>query len=143
MAFTKKYSRLVESVIKDRGEAYFRQRRVNVVKGSARSLTATVRGTSNYEISLSLTTGFRSVATAPTTKRTWRCASTSGPRCSKPNVRVIFLPPLTPGLRESFMEKERTPGMKKTRRDLADAIINADNSLIRNLVREDLELLLS
>jgi uncharacterized Zn finger protein len=53
MAFTKKYSRLVESVIKDRGEAYFRQRRVNVVKGSARSLTATVRGTSNYEISLS------------------------------------------------------------------------------------------
>jgi hypothetical protein len=32
--------------------------------------------------------------------------------------------------------------MKKTRRDLADAIINADNSLIRNLVREDLELLL-
>jgi hypothetical protein len=33
--------------------------------------------------------------------------------------------------------------LQKTKRDLADAIISADNSLIRTLGREDLELLLS
>ncbi len=33
--------------------------------------------------------------------------------------------------------------LQKTKKDLADAIINADNSLIRNIGREDLELLLS
>jgi len=33
--------------------------------------------------------------------------------------------------------------LQKTKKDLADAIINADNSLIRYIGREDLELLLS
>jgi hypothetical protein len=33
--------------------------------------------------------------------------------------------------------------LQKTKRDLADAIMNADNSLIHNLCREELELLLS
>ena len=33
--------------------------------------------------------------------------------------------------------------LQNTKRELADAIINADNSLIRGLTREDLELLLS
>lgn len=33
--------------------------------------------------------------------------------------------------------------LQKSKRDLADAILNADNSLIRDLKREDLELLLS
>jgi hypothetical protein len=33
--------------------------------------------------------------------------------------------------------------LQNTKRDLADAIVNADNSVIRNLGREDLELLLS
>jgi SNF2 family DNA or RNA helicase len=39
--------------------------------------------------------------------------------------------------------EEKVLELQKTKRDLADAIINADNSLIRNLGREDLELLLS
>jgi len=33
--------------------------------------------------------------------------------------------------------------LQKTKRDLAEAIITADNSVMRNLTREDLELLLS
>jgi hypothetical protein len=39
--------------------------------------------------------------------------------------------------------EEKVLELQKTKRELADAIINADNSLIRNLGREDLELLLS
>ena len=39
--------------------------------------------------------------------------------------------------------EEKVLALQNTKRDLADAIINADNSLIRNLGREDLELLLS
>lgn len=39
--------------------------------------------------------------------------------------------------------EEKVLELQKTKRDLADAIINADNSLIRNLGRDDLELLLS
>ncbi|MGE3808273.1 MAG: DEAD/DEAH box helicase, partial [Gemmataceae bacterium] len=39
--------------------------------------------------------------------------------------------------------EEKVLELQKTKRDLADAIINADNSLIRNLSREDLQLLLS
>jgi hypothetical protein len=39
--------------------------------------------------------------------------------------------------------EEKVLQLQQTKRDLADAIINADNSLIRNLGREDLELLLS
>jgi SNF2 family DNA or RNA helicase len=33
--------------------------------------------------------------------------------------------------------------LQKTKRDLADAILNADKSVISNLKREDLEMLLS
>jgi len=39
--------------------------------------------------------------------------------------------------------EEKVLELQKTKRDLADAIINADNSLVRNLERQDLELLLS
>ncbi len=39
--------------------------------------------------------------------------------------------------------EEKVLELQQTKRDLADAIINADNSLIRNLGKEDLELLLS
>ncbi|HYK92284.1 MAG TPA: SNF2-related protein [Acidobacteriota bacterium] len=39
--------------------------------------------------------------------------------------------------------EEKVLELQKTKRDLADAIISADNSLIRDLRREDLELLLS
>jgi hypothetical protein len=39
--------------------------------------------------------------------------------------------------------EEKVLMLQKTKKDLADAIINADNSLIRNIAREDLELLLS
>ena len=39
--------------------------------------------------------------------------------------------------------EEKVLELQKTKRDLADAIINADNSLISSLKREDLELLLS
>ncbi len=39
--------------------------------------------------------------------------------------------------------EEKVLELQQTKRDLADSIINADNSLIRNLVKEDLELLLS
>ncbi|HKP85304.1 MAG TPA: DEAD/DEAH box helicase [Blastocatellia bacterium] len=39
--------------------------------------------------------------------------------------------------------EEKVLELQKTKRELADAIINADNSLIRTLGREDLELLLS
>jgi hypothetical protein len=39
--------------------------------------------------------------------------------------------------------EEKVLELQQTKRALADAIINADNSLIRNLAREDLELLLS
>jgi SNF2 family DNA or RNA helicase len=39
--------------------------------------------------------------------------------------------------------EEKVLELQRTKRALADAIINADNSLIRNLSREDLELLLS
>jgi superfamily II DNA or RNA helicase len=39
--------------------------------------------------------------------------------------------------------EEKVLELQKTKRDLADAIINADNSLIRSLRREDLDLLLS
>jgi superfamily II DNA or RNA helicase len=39
--------------------------------------------------------------------------------------------------------EEKVLELQQTKRDLADAIINADNSVIRNLGREDLELLLS
>jgi superfamily II DNA or RNA helicase len=39
--------------------------------------------------------------------------------------------------------EEKVLALQNTKRDLADAIINADNSLIRNLTKEDLELLLS
>jgi SNF2 family DNA or RNA helicase len=39
--------------------------------------------------------------------------------------------------------EEKVLALQETKRNLADAIINADNSLIRNLGREDLELLLS
>ncbi|MGH7847903.1 MAG: helicase-related protein, partial [Candidatus Binatia bacterium] len=39
--------------------------------------------------------------------------------------------------------EEKVLELQKTKRDLADAIITADNSLIHNLTRDDLELLLS
>jgi SNF2 family DNA or RNA helicase len=39
--------------------------------------------------------------------------------------------------------EEKVLALQQTKRDLADAIINADNSLIRTLGREDLEMLLS
>jgi SNF2 family DNA or RNA helicase len=39
--------------------------------------------------------------------------------------------------------EEKVLELQKSKRDLADAIITADNSLIHNLTREDLELLLS
>jgi len=39
--------------------------------------------------------------------------------------------------------EEKVLQLQNTKRDLADAIINADNSLIRSLARDDLELLLS
>jgi superfamily II DNA or RNA helicase len=39
--------------------------------------------------------------------------------------------------------EEKVLALQNTKRDLADAIINADNSLIRDLGKEDLELLLS
>jgi superfamily II DNA or RNA helicase len=39
--------------------------------------------------------------------------------------------------------EEKVLELQQTKRDLADAIINASNSLIRNLAKEDLELLLS
>jgi SNF2 family DNA or RNA helicase len=39
--------------------------------------------------------------------------------------------------------EEKVLELQATKRELADAIINADNSLIRSLGREDLELLLS
>jgi SNF2 family DNA or RNA helicase len=39
--------------------------------------------------------------------------------------------------------EEKVLALQKTKRDLADAIISADNSLIRGLGRDDLELLLS
>jgi hypothetical protein len=39
--------------------------------------------------------------------------------------------------------EEKVLELQQTKRELADAIITADNSLIRNLTREDLELLLS
>jgi len=39
--------------------------------------------------------------------------------------------------------EEKVLELQKTKRDLADAIITADNSVMRNLTREDLELLLS
>jgi hypothetical protein len=39
--------------------------------------------------------------------------------------------------------EEKVLDLQQTKRDLADVIINTDNSLIRNLAKEDLELLLS
>jgi hypothetical protein len=39
--------------------------------------------------------------------------------------------------------EEKILELQKTKRDLADAIVNADNSLVRNLTCDDLELLLS
>ena len=39
--------------------------------------------------------------------------------------------------------EEKVIKLQQTKKDLADAIINADNSLIRGLSREDLEMLLS
>ena len=39
--------------------------------------------------------------------------------------------------------EEKVLELQKTKRDLAAAIISADNSLVRDLRREDLELLLS
>src|SRR4029078_802474 len=39
--------------------------------------------------------------------------------------------------------EEKVLALQQTKRDLADAIISADNSVIRNLTREDLEMLLS
>jgi len=39
--------------------------------------------------------------------------------------------------------EEKVLELQKTKRDLADAIITADNSVMRNLTRDDLELLLS
>ncbi len=39
--------------------------------------------------------------------------------------------------------EEKVLALQNTKRDLADATINADNSLIRNLAKEDLELLLA
>jgi SNF2 family DNA or RNA helicase len=39
--------------------------------------------------------------------------------------------------------EEKVLELQKSKRDLADAIITADNSLLRSLTREDLELLLS
>ncbi|MCC6264642.1 MAG: DEAD/DEAH box helicase [Bryobacterales bacterium] len=39
--------------------------------------------------------------------------------------------------------EEKVLDLQKTKRDLADAILNEDNSLLRNMKREDLELLLS
>ena len=39
--------------------------------------------------------------------------------------------------------EEKVLELQKTKRDLADAILGEDNSLIRNLKREDIELLLS
>jgi SNF2 family DNA or RNA helicase len=39
--------------------------------------------------------------------------------------------------------EEKVLQLQQSKKDLADAIINADNSLIRTLGREDLELLLS
>jgi SNF2 family DNA or RNA helicase len=39
--------------------------------------------------------------------------------------------------------EEKVLELQKTKKDLAAAIIGADNSLIKNLRREDLELLLS
>jgi SNF2 family DNA or RNA helicase len=39
--------------------------------------------------------------------------------------------------------EEKVLELQQSKRELADAIINADNNMIRNMTREDLELLLS
>jgi SNF2 family DNA or RNA helicase len=39
--------------------------------------------------------------------------------------------------------EEKVLALQQSKRDLADAIISADSSVMRNLTREDLELLLS
>jgi SNF2 family DNA or RNA helicase len=39
--------------------------------------------------------------------------------------------------------EEKVLALQDTKRDLADAIINADNSVLRNITGEDLALLLS
>jgi SNF2 family DNA or RNA helicase len=39
--------------------------------------------------------------------------------------------------------EEKVLALQQSKRDLADAIISADNSVMRNLTREDLDLLLS
>jgi len=39
--------------------------------------------------------------------------------------------------------EEKVLELQNAKRDLADAIISADNSVVRNLTRQDLELLLS
>jgi len=39
--------------------------------------------------------------------------------------------------------EEKVLALQQTKRDLAEAIITADNSVMRNLTREDLEVLLS
>jgi SNF2 family DNA or RNA helicase len=40
-------------------------------------------------------------------------------------------------------DEEKVLALQDTKRDLADAIINADNSVLRNITGEDLALLLS
>ncbi|MEM7394553.1 MAG: Gfo/Idh/MocA family oxidoreductase, partial [Verrucomicrobiota bacterium] len=55
------------------------------------------------------------------------------------NVRNVFAYRLI--MRDSVEEKVLE--LQNNKKDLADAIIKADNSLIRNLKREDLELLLN
>lgn len=54
MWLTKKFSRLVDSAIRGRGEQYFYQGRVSITKGNRKSVEARVHGTSNYEVSLEI-----------------------------------------------------------------------------------------
>ena len=57
----------------------------------------------------------------------------------RPDAAGVRLPPDRP----RHGRGEKCSSCRKTKRDLADAILSADNSLIRDLKREDLELLLS
>ncbi len=54
MWLTKKFSRFVDSVIRGRGEQYFRQGKVSIIKGRDDSVRARVYGTSNYVVSLEI-----------------------------------------------------------------------------------------
>lgn len=157
--------------IQQRGAAYFRGGRVRIESGSALRVVATLRGTSRYRVELQREgEQIQALCTCPyfdnaLCKHIWAVImAAEAQRLLNDGSGNENLHMVPAGVEAQAIDRahrigqtqrvfayrliardtieEKVLALQNAKRDLADAIVGADNSLIRSLAREDLELLL-